>query len=341
MAREYLERGMAMACSRLYGSSNRKHNQHRSKSCIADSTGRFGTSTMTSLHSAKEKLASPPDEKVVFPLEDLPTTDRQDPAWTEIRKDYGLSLPELTALKNYAACLHQHPPQPNSKFRRFCILVFNSNEGRFFILLFCRLLTCVYFIEVALGDGSLVDTLKTAVTEAVKECFEEQKTETAFMSKANSVFTELLLSDLGYTISMKANSEEGTVQTNVFDWLTGEEARTPAAGKRLTELLKPGSMQVPLEFVSVTGYMLRDIKKGKRKATGTSDLRVAEAGWLPPTTNGFSQTRGLVELKIESNKFSEEQLHLELVSVSLASVFKQGVALLATDCINRWGCMEF
>jgi hypothetical protein len=50
---------------------------------------------------------------------------------------------------------------------------------------------------------------------------------------------------------------------------------------------------------------------------------------------------GLVELKVGKNMFSEAQLHLELVFVSLSSVFKQGVALLVTDCLQCWGAWSF
>jgi hypothetical protein len=87
--------------------------------------------------------------------------------------------------------------------------------------------------------------------------------------------------------------------------------------------------------------MLREVRKEKRKATGKTDLRVASGGWKPPTDNAFSQATSLVKLKIETNPFTEAQLNLELVSVSMASVFKQRVALLATNCLTCWGVWSF
>ena len=52
---------------------------------------------MTSFDSAARKLTAEPTP---YPLEDLPT-DSNDELWQEIRTTYGLSLPELAALKNY------------------------------------------------------------------------------------------------------------------------------------------------------------------------------------------------------------------------------------------------
>ena len=52
---------------------------------------------MSSFNSAAQKLAAAPTP---YPLEDLPQ-DNNDDAWTVIRSEYGLSLPELVALKNY------------------------------------------------------------------------------------------------------------------------------------------------------------------------------------------------------------------------------------------------
>jgi hypothetical protein len=161
------------------------------------------------------------------------------------------------------------------------------------------------------------------------------------MSKAKPEEANDLLRDLGYVISLKADNEAGTIQAHEFDWTTNEEKRTEAAGKRLTSLMAAGDISVPFDFVPVTGSNLHEVRKGKRKATGKADLRVAKQGWIPQTENAFAQARGLVELKVEENMFSEAQLHLELVSVSLASVFKQGVALLATDCLTRWGVWSF
>jgi hypothetical protein len=193
--------------------------------------------------------------------------------------------------------------------------------------------------KYTLGDDS-TPTIATMVKQAVKEASEYQKTQTEIMSKASPEFTNNLLSDLGYKVSMKPDIA-GTAQQHTFDWRPSKEAKTPEAGERLATLMKPECMPEPLEFVPVTGFMLCEVKKGKRKTIGKTDLRVAKQRWTPPTDNAFSQARGLVELNIESNKFSESQLHLELVSVSMASVFKQGVALLATDCLTRWGVWSF
>ena len=52
---------------------------------------------LPSLESAKGKL-----EQNGFPFEDLPH-DRSDPLWTRIEEKYGLSLPEVSALKNASA----------------------------------------------------------------------------------------------------------------------------------------------------------------------------------------------------------------------------------------------
>ena len=53
------------------------------------------------LTAAKVKLAGNPATGVPppFPFDDLPVRD-DPPLWTEIMNTYGLSLPELSALKN-------------------------------------------------------------------------------------------------------------------------------------------------------------------------------------------------------------------------------------------------
>jgi len=58
---------------------------------------------MSSFDSAKQKLA---EAQTPFPLEDLPT-DSNDEVWWRIESTYGLTLPELAALKNYQRQLQQ------------------------------------------------------------------------------------------------------------------------------------------------------------------------------------------------------------------------------------------
>jgi hypothetical protein len=170
--------------------------------------------------------------------------------------------------------------------------------------------------------------------------YSKSRKQSVSFSSAKTVFVNDLLSDLGYKISLKPEIS-GPIQEHEFDWKPSEEKRTRAAGERLASLMSCASMTVPLEFVPVLGCKLRDVHKGKQRACGQTDLRVARRGWTPPTDNVFSEARGLVELKVGTDKFTEAQLHLELVSVSLASLFKQGVALLATDCLTRWGVWSF
>ena len=67
-------------------------------------------STMSSFNSAAQKLAAAPTP---YPLEDLPQ-DNNDDAWTVIRSEYGLSLPELVALKNYELRQQQQQQQTQS-----------------------------------------------------------------------------------------------------------------------------------------------------------------------------------------------------------------------------------
>jgi hypothetical protein len=57
----------------------------------------------------------------------------------------------------------------------------------------------------------------------------------------------------------------------------------------------------------------------------------------PPTDNAFRRRQARGAQSRNKRKISEAQLHLSFVSVSMASVIKQGVALLATDCLKRWG----
>lgn len=64
---------------------------------------------MSSFDAAARKLASAP---IPYPLEDLPT-DRNEPAWGDIKTEYKLSLPEMVALKNYSA--HQTARGPRKR----------------------------------------------------------------------------------------------------------------------------------------------------------------------------------------------------------------------------------
>eukprot|EP00977_Amphora_coffeiformis_P010468 scaffold2448_cov155-Amphora_coffeaeformis.AAC.12 len=62
---------------------------------------------------------------------------------------------------------------------------------------------------------------------------------------------------------MKPRIEKGTVQEHIFDWEPSEEARTSAAGERLTALMKPQDMQKPLEIVEKSRKE-RERQSGKR-----------------------------------------------------------------------------
>ena len=68
----------------------------------------------STLASATQKLSQ---GTPAFPLSDLPKS-RDDSLWGEIRNQYGLSLPELSSLKNYAVVAPQQ--QQDAKFECCC-----------------------------------------------------------------------------------------------------------------------------------------------------------------------------------------------------------------------------
>jgi hypothetical protein len=57
------------------------------------------TSNMADLASAKKKLLGNADNVPPFDFDSLPL-DRNASIWSEIRSDYGLNLPEFSALQN-------------------------------------------------------------------------------------------------------------------------------------------------------------------------------------------------------------------------------------------------
>ena len=60
--------------------------------------------------SSAKSLGTPP-----FPLADLPKT-RDDSLWTDLRSEYGLSLAELSSLKNHVSERQEQHPVYSMKF---------------------------------------------------------------------------------------------------------------------------------------------------------------------------------------------------------------------------------
>uniref|UniRef100_A0A0G4G1E0 Uncharacterized protein n=1 Tax=Chromera velia CCMP2878 TaxID=1169474 RepID=A0A0G4G1E0_9ALVE len=87
----------------------RRSSRTRTAATLCEEARHAGRVLRSALPQAKRKLAegNPP-----FPFDDLPT-DRNDNIWNQIRADYNLTLPELSALTN-ERCSGQRTHQPHS-----------------------------------------------------------------------------------------------------------------------------------------------------------------------------------------------------------------------------------
>jgi len=100
---------------------------------------------MSSFESAAKKLAETSEP---YPLDDLPIDSNDEVSWKEIRETYGLTLPELVALKNYKKQQQQQQQEQQQQQQWVA-----TNES-------FRLMhqdAFKFFFETKLGDLTLTD----------------------------------------------------------------------------------------------------------------------------------------------------------------------------------------
>lgn len=184
----------------------------------------------------------------------------------------------------------------------------------------------------------------------IEKKLDERATVEKPMSNTNISFTNAMLCSLNMTYETKSPiTENGGDQMEKYIWKTNEsESQGQPGCKQILE----GEM-LPLKdndnksfgLYDVRGHKLPVLHIGNRKSFGVSDLGVG-----PKTDMDFALNANdfllvysvaLVELKTGKSQNNLAQLLLQLVSFSKISNALQGVAVLGTDCADKWTLLYF
>jgi hypothetical protein len=176
------------------------------------------------------------------------------------------------------------------------------------------------------------------------------KTVNQHMSDASLGFAKDLL--VGRNISVlvdEANTEVGLGKDPTpYCWTflaldlvvkkKGEHDGTPGARDWFYEHFLLGTKY---NLKVVTGTSLPKIEGDQKSATGKADIQIGFQEQMELETSPFDQAHGLIELKTNVYPLKPGQNILELASLSTISRFGKGVALLATDCNEKWELCYF
>jgi hypothetical protein len=170
------------------------------------------------------------------------------------------------------------------------------------------------------------------------------------MSEATANFTKLLLQDLGVKhILRPVIKDTGVGEVNKYLWCNEEQETDGHAGCKLileTELLPLALDGSPLGLFDVRSQPLPELKAGKRKSNGFSDLALGLQESMDYALENFpdlmlSYAAALVELKTQKARLKQGQLLLQLISLSQISGNGQGVVVFGTDCVDKWLLLHF
>jgi len=181
----------------------------------------------------------------------------------------------------------------------------------------------------------------------------DEKTYHKAMSTASLLFAKLLLE--GYQIAVETDEPcmdpgpgeeanptpyEWKVETKDGDTIKkGEHQGTPEA----MEWFKTHFLEESDGFglVSVTNKPLPKLKANGRSAAGAGDLVIGKGAYITKVDDPHAHAYGLVELKTDDSRVKPGQSVLELASLSRISRFGRNIALLATDCEDKWQLYYF
>lgn len=181
----------------------------------------------------------------------------------------------------------------------------------------------------------------------------QAKTVHKAMSIASYQFARLLLWGFRIEVEVDApNSELGssadppsyswTVETTANETLNiGEHQGTPRAKEWFSQHFLQDSNEA-LGLQVVTGAPLPELKANQRSTAGKGDLVIGKkSDFAIPGVVPYEHAHGLVELKTDEYPLKPGQNVLELASLATISRFGRNVALLATDCGEKWELIFF
>jgi len=265
---------------------------------------------MSSFESAAKKLAETSEP---YPLDDLPIDSNDEVSWKEKRQMYGLTLSELVALKNYKQQQQQQQQHTHVSSDEQSAAILASLSG----------------IDKKLDDMA-------TVSEA--------------MSKAGIDFARSLLQELNlnYTVCPVNETRDGALDVYPWGEKESEEQGQPGCKAMLEKEVLPFEVDedMPLGFFDVRNRALSELKGGKYKSNGFSDLALGHASSIEHAMQHnkdlvLCYADALVELKTDKSELKQGQLLLQLVSGSVLSNKKKGVVVLGTDCATKWRLLHF
>ena len=183
----------------------------------------------------------------------------------------------------------------------------------------------------------------------------ESKTEKREMSKASSQFAQELVGAMNIVVTTLEVNTDSTTESEPlpYSWTVetlsgdtvqkGEHRATPGAREWFLQNFLSGSDLESEGYCLklATGSLLPVLKAGGKQTIGKGDMVIGINDSIELADSVYEQVPGLIELKTNEYPIKVGQCILELTAFSLASRFKQGVVLLASDCNKKWRLFWF
>jgi hypothetical protein len=191
----------------------------------------------------------------------------------------------------------------------------------------------------------LLDREQIQKVVAFAEAQMEGRTKNKRMSEASGQWAESILAAYSVkhereqaVIHEKGSREEPPPYKWNIETADGKISSTPGAVAWLKKFLLTSHERYDVKIIA--GENLPKVKGNRRSATGKADVAIGVADDIK-YGDTFAFTRGSIELKTDQFSLKTGQNLLQLLSLSTASSFKKGVALLATDCGKSWEVFHF
>jgi hypothetical protein len=211
-------------------------------------------------------------------------------------------------------------------------------------ILFAFIVVLIHFLPL------LTLELVMQMLQGIDKKLDDFATVSQPMSEATENFTKLLLQDLGVKHIVRPVIEDtGVGEINKYPWGDKEHEADGQPGCKLileAELLPLALDGSPLGLFDVRSQPLPELKAGKRKSNGFSDLALGlqqSMAYASVSSKDLmlSYTAALVELKTQKVNLKQGQLLLQLISLSQIAGIGQGVVVLGTDCVDKWRLLHF
>jgi len=189
-----------------------------------------------------------------------------------------------------------------------------------------------------------------ASLSGIDKKLDDMATVSEAMSKAGIDFARSLLQELNlnYTVCPVNETRDGALDVYPWGEKESEEQGQPGCKAMLEKEVLPFEVDedMPLGFFDVRNRALSELKGGKYKSNGFSDLALGHASSIEHAMQHnkdlvLCYADALVELKTDKSELKQGQLLLQLVSGSVLSNKKKGVVVLGTDCATKWRLLHF